>query len=62
MILQCIHHIFSSILTGYWNVMDRFSEDHIRKIMERIRDLLISSGYDHSGVFVDGSTFYTYMR
>ena len=46
---------------GYWNMMDRFTMDHIRKIKEEIRDRLISMGYDHSRMFVDGSNFYTCM-
>ena len=36
--------------------------DHIRKIKEEIRDRLISMGYDHSRMLVDGSIFYTYME
>ncbi|MGC8514565.1 MAG: IS1634 family transposase [Thermoplasmata archaeon] len=47
---------------GYWNIMDRFTTDHIRMIKERIRERLISMGYDHSRMFVDGSNFYTYMK
>lgn len=47
---------------GYWNIIDRFSLDHIRKIKEETRDRLISMGYDHSKRFVDGSNFYTYME
>ena len=47
---------------GYWNVMDRFSEDHMKEIKARIRDRLIALGYDHSRLFVDGSNFYTFMK
>ena len=42
---------------GYWKMMDRFSMDHIRMIKEQIRDRLLSMGYDHSRMFVDGSNF-----
>ena len=47
---------------GYWNVMDRFSDDHMKAIKERIRDRLIALGYDNSRLFVDGSNFYTFMK
>jgi transposase len=47
---------------GYWNMMDRFSEDHMKAIKERIRDRLIELGYDRSKLFFDGSNFYTYMK
>ena len=47
---------------GFWNMMDRFSEDHMKIIRERISERLISLGYDHSKLFVDGSNFYTFME
>ena len=55
--------IYSQVSSqGYWNVMDRFTEPQIREIKVRIRDRLISMGYDRSRIFIDGSNFYTYMR
>ncbi len=55
--------IFHSVTAqGFWNIMDRFSENHMRIIRKRIRDRLISLGYDYSKLFVDGSNFYTYME
>ncbi len=55
--------IFHSVTAqGFWNIMDRFSENHMRIIRKRIRDRLISMGYDYSRLFVDGSNFYTYME
>lgn len=47
---------------GFWNVMDRFSDEDIKNIKDKIRERLISLGYDHSKLFVDGSNFYTFME
>ncbi|MFG1450083.1 MAG: transposase [Thermoplasmataceae archaeon] len=47
---------------GFWNMMDRFSDDDIKKIKDLMREKLISLGYDHSRLFVDGSNFYTFME
>ena len=47
---------------GFWNMMDRFSEEGMKAIKERIRERLISLGYDHSRLFVDGSNFFTFMK
>ena len=47
---------------GFWNIMDRFSDDDMKAIRDRTRDRLISLGYDHSKLFVDGSNFYTFME
>ena len=42
--------------------MDRFSDEAMKRIREKMRDRLISLGYDDSRLFVDGSNFYTYME
>ena len=42
--------------------MDRFSDESMKRIREKMRDRLISLGYDDSRLFVDGSNFYTYME
>ncbi len=47
---------------GFWNVMDRFTDDNMKRIREKMRDRLISLGYDDSRLFVDGSNLYTYME
>ncbi|EQD26269.1 transposase IS4 family protein [mine drainage metagenome] len=47
---------------GFWNMMDRFSDDDMKKIKDQIREKLISLGYDDSRLFVDGSNFYTFME
>ena len=47
---------------GFWNLMDRFSDTDMKLIRERIRERLISLGYDHSRLFVDGSNLYTFMQ
>ncbi len=47
---------------GFWNVMDRFSDDSMREIRRRITDRLISLGYDFSKIFVDASNLYTFME
>ncbi|EQD26381.1 transposase IS4 family protein [mine drainage metagenome] len=47
---------------GFWNVMDRFSDDDMKRVKDLIREKLITLGYDHSRLFVDGSNFYTYMK
>ena len=55
--------LFHSVTAqGFWNVMDLFSDDSMKAIKERMRDRLISLGYDDSKLFVDGSNFYTYME
>ena len=55
--------IFHSVTAqGFWNMMDRFSESHMRAIRKRIRDRLVYLGYDDSRLFVDGSNFYTFMQ
>ena len=46
----------------YWNMMDRFNDEQMKEIKTRIRDKLISLGYDHSHLFIDGSNFYTFME
>ena len=47
---------------GFWNIMDRFSDEAMKRIREKMRNRLISLGYDDSKLFVDGSNFYTYME
>jgi transposase len=47
---------------GFWNMMDRFSVDDMKTIKKKMRDRLVSLGYDDSKLFVDGSNFYTYME
>ena len=47
---------------GFWNVMDRFSDDDMKTIRDRTRDRLISPGYDDSKLFVDGSNFYIFIE
>ncbi len=47
---------------GFWNVMDRFSEESMKEIRRRIKDRLISLGYDFSKIFVDASNLYTFME
>ncbi|MEM4067053.1 MAG: transposase, partial [Candidatus Micrarchaeaceae archaeon] len=47
---------------GFWNVMDRFSEESMKEIKKRITNRLISLGYDFSKIFVDASNFYTLME
>ncbi|MEM3844598.1 MAG: transposase, partial [Candidatus Parvarchaeota archaeon] len=42
---------------GFWNVMDRFSEESMKEIKKRITNRLISLGYDFSKIFVDASNF-----
>jgi len=46
---------------GFWNVMDRFSDDDMEEIRRRIKDRLISLGYDFSKILVDASNLYTFM-
>ena len=52
----------SATAQGFWNIMDRFSDEAMKRIREKMRDRLISLGYDDSRLFVDGSNFYTYME
>jgi hypothetical protein len=47
---------------GFWNVMDRFSDESMKEIRRRIKDRLISLGYDFSKIFVDASNIYTFME
>jgi len=47
---------------GFWNMMDRFSDDDMEEIRRRIKDRLISLGYDFSKIFVDASNLYTFMQ
>ena len=47
---------------SFWNLMDRISEEDIKMIKDRLRESLISLGYDHSKLFVDASNFYTFME
>ena len=47
---------------GYWNLMDRISDAHMVMVKGMMRERLISLGYDHSRLFVDGSNLYTYME
>jgi len=35
---------------GFWNVMDRFSDDDMEEIRRRLKDRLISLGYDFSKI------------
>jgi len=47
---------------GFWNVMHRFSDDDMEEIRRRLKDRLISLGYDFSKIFVDASNLYTFME
>ncbi len=46
----------------YWNIMNRFSDNAMKEIMDRLREKIISLGYDTSRIFVDASNFYTFME
>jgi len=47
---------------GFWNVMDRVSDDDMEEIRRRTKDRLNSLGYDFSKIFVDASNLYTFMQ
>mgnify|MGYP001626220844 CR=1 FL=1 len=47
---------------GFWNMMDRISERDIKDIMDRVKEKLVSRGYDFSKIFVDASNFYVFMK
>lgn len=49
-------------LQGLWNVMDRFSDETIKRIQDNIRDRIIDMGYDFRNMFVDASNMYTFME
>ncbi len=46
----------------YWNVMDRFSDESIKRIQDNIRDRIMEMGYDFSNIFFDASNMYTFME
>lgn len=47
---------------GFWNMMERIDENQIKEILDRIRNKLISLGYDASKLFIDASNIYTFME
>jgi transposase len=47
---------------GFWNMMERIGEGDIKDIMDRVKEKLISIGYDFSRIFVDASNFYVFMK
>ena len=47
---------------GFWNVMDKFSDETIKRIQDNIRDRIIDMGYDFRNMFVDASNMYTFME
>ena len=46
----------------YWNVMDRFSDESIKRIQDHIRDRIMEMGYDVRNIFFDASNMYTFME
>ena len=46
----------------FWNVMNRFSDDHMKHIQDSIRDKVMGLGYDFSNIFIDASNMYTFME
>ncbi|MEM0135148.1 MAG: hypothetical protein QXU18_07990 [Thermoplasmatales archaeon] len=47
---------------GFWNMMDRFSDAGMEKIKKKVKDRLVSLGYDSSKMFVDGPNLFMYME
>ena len=59
---------YASIIYGkrgsqdFWNLMDRITDEDMKRIMGRLRDKLEALGYDFSKIFVDASNMYTFME
>ncbi len=46
----------------FWNIMDKFTDDNIKDIMDKVRDRIIEIGYDTTNIFFDASNMYTFME
>ena len=46
----------------YWNVMDRFSDEAIKRIQDNIRNRIMEIGYDTRNIFFDASNMYTFIE
>ena len=46
----------------FWNVMNRFSDEDIKRIQDSIRNRIMEMGYDFSNMFIDASNMYTFME
>lgn len=44
-----------------WNVMDRFSDEDMKYLMDHVKETLISMGYDFKNIFFDASNMYAFM-
>ena len=59
---------YASIIYGkrgsqdFWNLMDRITDEDMKRVMGRLRDKLEALGYDFSKIFVDASNMYTFME
>jgi len=47
---------------SFWNIMERIDANEIKAIMDRIKEKLLSLGYDASKLFIDASNVYTFME
>jgi transposase len=47
---------------GFSNLMDRFSDQDMKHIQDRIRNRIIEIGYDFTNIFVDASNMYTFLE
>ncbi len=47
---------------GFWNIMERIDERQMKNVLDRIKERLLSLGYDSSRIFIDASNLFTYME
>ena len=46
----------------FWNIMDKFTDNDIKNIMDMTRDRITGMGYDLTNIFFDASNMYTFME
>lgn len=46
----------------FWNIMNRFTDQHMKDIQDHVRDKIMDSGYDFTHVFFDASNMFTFME
>ena len=46
----------------FWNAMDRFSDEDMKRIQDSMRDKIIELGYDFKNIFFDASNMYTFIE
>lgn len=46
----------------FWNIMDRFTDQDIKDILDKVKSRILELGYDFTHVFFDASNMYTFMQ